>query len=101
MVPVMRLERSERIWRFGSRPRVAGGMGPRSPIPGRRRATTVEPAASQVIPTQLQAGVEVFQPSFRSCGVAVRNASSADRSLAVRAAGASTNEALGREELGS
>uniref|UniRef100_A0A0A9ERG7 Uncharacterized protein n=1 Tax=Arundo donax TaxID=35708 RepID=A0A0A9ERG7_ARUDO len=80
-LPRMRLERSERTRRFGSRPSVPGGMAPTMPTPGRRTSTTVELAASHVTPTQPHAGAEVFHPSRRSCGVAVRNANSADRSL--------------------
>ncbi|WVZ69779.1 hypothetical protein U9M48_018513 [Paspalum notatum var. saurae] len=80
--PRMRLERSESTRRLVRRPSVAGGMAPTRPTPGRRSSTTVVLALSHVTPTQVQAGVEAFHPSRRSCGVAVRNASSADRSLA-------------------
>uniref|UniRef100_A0A0A9BEM1 Uncharacterized protein n=1 Tax=Arundo donax TaxID=35708 RepID=A0A0A9BEM1_ARUDO len=81
MLPRRRLERSESTRRLGSRPSVPGGMAPMMPTPGRRTLTTVELAASHVTPTQPHAGVDVFHPRRRSCGVAVRNASSADRSL--------------------
>ncbi|XP_044438952.1 uncharacterized protein [Triticum aestivum] len=78
---MMRLERSDNTWRLGRRPMVAGGMAPPRPTPGRRSWTTVDWAASHMTPTQAQASMEVFQPSLRSWGMSVRNASSADRSL--------------------
>lgn len=47
------------------------GIGPTSPTPGSRRATTRVLSLLQVMPTQdLQTGVVELQLSFRKCGTA-------------------------------
>ncbi|BAS95596.1 Os05g0588225 [Oryza sativa Japonica Group] len=78
--PKRRLDRRESTRRPRSAPRVPCGTRPMRPTPGRRSATTVALAASQVTPTQAQAGVEAFQASARSCGVPARKARRAERS---------------------
>lgn len=48
---------------------VPRGIGPTSPIPGRRRATTRVPSLLQATPAQeVQTEEVTFQFSFRPCG---------------------------------
>lgn len=67
-LPLSRLERRLRIFSAPSFPSVLAGIGPDSPTPGSRRATTSVWFESHVTPIQAQMGVAEFQLSFRPWG---------------------------------